>query len=366
MIITSLCLENWRNIEKCLINPHSEVNVIYGDNAQGKTNLIEAIWTGSGFSSFRGGKESEFLRFGKDSAHMQILFFSEERNQKIDYLIKKETKKIFLNDVNMKSPSSLSEAFKCVVFSPENLSLLSGSPQCRRKFLDTALSGLKPSYHKLINSYKRAVEQRNALLKEISRKSRIEYLWDCLDMFENHIANMGSKISSQRNALVEKLLPFSTEFFEGLSGSREILSIKYTGEIYAGENGKQLLKKELEESRNEDIRLLSTCKGPHRHDLELLINGISARDFGSQGQKRSAALALKLAEASVIAEYTGEQPIILLDDVLSELDFSRQDYIINRLEGRQVFITCCDPTPVMKMTGGKAFYTSGGCITEKI
>lgn len=364
MIITSLSLHNWRNIENCSIYPDKGVNVIFGKNAQGKTNLIEALWLCTGLRSFRGAKEAEFVRFGQKTCLIETEFISEQRNRKIEYALSEDSKKILLSGVTLHSPSELCEAFRCVVFSPENLSLIKGAPAARRKFLDAALCQLKPSYRKLINSYRRAVEQRNALLREFSRREGVSYLSDMMDTFENHIAALGMKISTQRQKYIEKIIPFSTEFFLGLSSKSEQLVLRYTGEEYVQEDGAEKLKRELEKSRPNDCRLLTTSVGPHRHDLEISINGISSRNFGSQGQQRSAALALKLAEASLLREFTGEEPAVLLDDVMSELDTGRQDYILNRLEGRQVFITCCDPAPLMKMTGGKAFLAQAGKIQE--
>ena len=181
-----------------------------------------------------------------------------------------------------------------------------------------------------------------------------------MDFWNNLLAEYGAKLCRQRQKYLEAIKPYATQFYNGLTEEKESLELQYEGEKYSTKDGKELLLKDIEKNMAEDEKYLTTTVGPHRHDLFVTINGISARNFGSQGQQRSAAIALKLAESSFMNEYFGEQPIVLLDDVMSELDKSRQNYILNRLKGRQVFITCCDPRQISEMTGGKCFEIEKG------
>ena len=363
MYLTALRLDGFRNIKNQEIFPCDGVNVIFGNNAQGKTNLIEAIFFCSGLGSFRGAKEAELIPFGQDFLSLSADFFSKGRNRKTEIKISREKKKILLSGVPQKRLSSLCGEFGCVVFFPDDLSLIKSAPENRRKFLDTALCTLKPGYRKLLLNYKRALSQKNFLLKTAFKYDK-ETADALLDGYDRHIAKFGSVICGQRKIYTEKISVFADGFFSGLSSGKESLSLCYDGSDFAGEDGEQKLFCELLSSREQSLKTLSTPVGPHRNDLIVDINGISAKSFGSQGQQRSAAIALKLAEAAVLREYSGEQPIILLDDVMSELDFGRQEYILNSLKEGQVFITCCDPKQISGLKSGKAFLTENGRFEE--
>lgn len=355
MTVKEINIKNFRNIENINIIPCDEVNIFFGQNAQGKTNLIEAVWLCSGARSFRETKEKDMIKFGQEFCEISVDFFAKNREQNVKAKLA-EKKEFILNEIPLKTLGELIGVFNTVVFSPDHLSLIKSGPEKRRKFMDDSLCRLKSGAKNLVFEYKRVVTQRNALLKENSQNTDLEmlYFWDGL------LADYGAKLCRQRQKYLESIKPYVLEFYSGLTDKNETLEIEYDGNIYASENGKELLMKEIQNSRENDLKFLSTTCGPHRHDLEIKINGISARQFGSQGQQRSAALALKLAEASFMSEYFGEQPIVLLDDVMSELDSKRQDYILNRLKGRQVFITCCDPRQISEMTGGRCFEISDG------
>ncbi len=364
MYVKSLEIENFRNIEKARIEPLNGVNVIYGNNAQGKTNLIEGIFFCSGLGSFRGAKESDLLRFGSELFSIDCNFHSFGRERRLSIKSSAQKRKISLSDVEIKAYSSLCEHFKCVVFFPDDLSLIKRSPENRRRFLDSALCTLKPGYKKLLFNYKRALLQKNTLLKSIFKFDKAT-ADDMLDGFDRFLAHYGAAISNQRNIYTKKLCVFADEFFSGLTSGKEKLELKYSGSGLFMGDAEGLLFEQLKEKREEDIKNMSTSTGPHRHDLEVLINGISAREFGSQGQQRSAAIALKLSEAAVLKEYTGEKPVILLDDVMSELDFERQEYILNKISDGQVFITCCDPKQISGLKAGKAFFAENGRFFER-
>ena len=359
MKVNRLSIEKFRNIEKMNIEPCENINVIFGENAQGKTNIIESIWLCTGCRSFRGTKDRELVKFGEERAKISLDFFGSgrEQNIKLDISDKREMK---LNDIKLPSCSKSIGEFVSVVFSPVHLSLIKQGPSERRKFLDIAISQLKPQYASYLTKYNRAVSQRNALLKDIVIHSE---LYDTLDIFEDSIAHYASKIAVYRLSYLDRLKEEVNAIYNGISSGREAISLRYMqnedGENYSDKES-YLIK--LRQARKTDIMTGSTSVGPHRDDLEIMINGISARKYGSQGQQRSCALALKLGEANVINSITKERPVALLDDVMSELDISRQDYILNHIKDWQVFITCCDPNTIAHLKEGKSFQVEDGKV----
>ncbi|MCC8072598.1 MAG: DNA replication/repair protein RecF [Clostridiales bacterium] len=361
MKINHIDIENIRNIENMRLD-FSDVNIIYGENAQGKTNLIEAIYLFTGSKSFRGVKDSELVKFDSEYARLKLDFENNKRQQNAEILIK-NNRSASLNGIKQKSPSSLGEELKAVIFSPIHLSMVKDGPIQRRRFIDGALCQLKSNYRKLLKEYKRALSQRNMLLKDVYKNPSLSdmiYIWD------KNLASSGAKIIYQRQKYVEALLPYATEIFDGLSNGQEKIDLKLKGSFdYQDLSVLEIEKKltlEYDKKRQEDIANKITTIGPHRDDMEILINGKSARNFGSQGQQRSCVLALKLAEASLLKEMTNEEPLALLDDVMSELDISRQDYILNHIKNWQVFITCCDANTVLRVKEGKTFKISGGGV----
>lgn len=364
MIVQRLEAVNFRNIENAVIEPCEGVNIIYGDNAQGKTNLLESIWLFTGCRSFRGSKDSQLINFNSQKAALSIDFSDSQREQNAMLEIEKG-RKFILNGVKLKSSSKIMGEFLAVVFSPVHLSLVKDGPFERRKFLDIAISQLKPKYAVTLSQYNKAVAERNILLKDIAYHGE---LYDTLDVWEERIAFYGSEIIRQRIGYVNRLSSFCGEIYSGLSSDREKLEISYFEQCPAyGENKREIyesMKNLLYASRKTDIALGSTSVGPHRDDLTIKIDALAARNYGSQGQQRSAALALKLGEAAMIKSFTNEQPVALLDDVMSELDTSRQNYILNHIKDWQVFITCCDPASVKNLKYGKSFKMKNGVITK--
>ncbi len=352
MIISKVLLSNFRNIENIEIFPDNRMNVICGENAQGKTNIIEAIWSLTGAKSFRGAKESEFIKFGEQKAKIEAQFLSEgiEKNIKILF---DEKKQVFLNSKKLKNSSSVVGNLNAIVFSPSDLRLLTDGPSIRRRFLDLSIGQLYPSYIEILKSYMRAVTQRNSIIKDLKYDSTVSIM---LDIFEEEISANGKKIIEMRKRYIEKLNQFLPKIYSGISQGKEILATEY---IYEKEELKELLKKK----REEDMFLGVTSVGPHRDDLIFKINGVNARSFASQGQKRSIALSLKLAEAEVIKQNVGECPICLMDDVMSELDPERQNFILNHIKEMQVFLTCCDPSNFKKLEAGKVFNIKNGSVT---
>lgn len=363
MKINRLEAENFRNFKNIAVD-FEDVNIIYGKNAQGKTNLIEAIYLFTGARSFRGARDSEMISFGCKKARLKINFEGGGRKQtaEIETDGKKRAK---LNGISKKSVSALGEEIKAVVFSPAHLMLVKGGPAERRKFADDALCQIKSNYAAVLKAYGRALQQRNIVIKDISVSADLRsmlYVWDAA------LAKEGAKIIYQRQKYIEAITPFVKDIFSGISGGKEEITLKLDGDFdYAGleqaEIEKKLLKL-LNENQNNDILNKITKTGPHRDDIEILINGKSARIYGSQGQQRSSVLALKLAEASLLYEKTGIKPAALLDDVMSELDEKRQDYILNHLKDWQVFITCCDAESVLRLKKGKTIKIENGTVAE--
>ena len=362
MKVNSIELNNFRNISSIALEADSGVNVIYGENAQGKTNIIEGIWLFTGCKSFRGSKDAELIKFGEDFSKLKMNFENSTREKQGEILIADKKRSFTLNGVPLKSAGELIGNFYSVIFSPDHLSLIKDGPSERRRFLDTALCQLKPSYAKNLAEYKRALMQRNALLKDIHLNSE---LYDMLDMWDMQLSKYAAGVIFERLKYISLLSQFSKEIYGGISENKEEISVKYSlsrvlSENISTEELYNFIFEKLKETRKEDILNKSTSVGPHRDDIEILINSFSARSFGSQGQQRSCALALKLGESEIIRKITGENPVALLDDVMSELDEKRQDYVLNHIKDRQVFLTCCDPSQVLRLCGGKSFLIKGG------
>lgn len=352
--------ENFRNIKKTQFSPSKKSNIFIGENGHGKTNLLEALCLFTGEKSFRKAKEADMIRFESDCAEIRVRFFSQEREQtaKIRYFLEKGSlkKQIELNGVKKRSASALNGVLCTVIFSPEDLRIIKDGPEERRRLIDTAVTQLIPSYSGLINSYQRTVFQRNSLLREINKSGRGV---ETLDIWDMRLARLGAKIIKLRRHYIDRISPFAQKHYEGISGGKERLTFSYIST--AGETEEEFLKK-LSENRKKDIELCQTGVGPHRDDTEIMLNGRPARHFGSQGQQRSVVLAMKLSEADVLEEKYGEPPVLLLDDVLSELDSGRQGYLIGKLNKYQVFITCCEAHLSLK---GRQYMVEKGKITLK-
>ncbi len=353
MKLKKLTLSSFRNIDYAQIISADNVNVISGENAQGKTNLIEAIWMLSGAKSFRGAKDSELIKKEKEKATIEAEFISNkiEKQAKIEI---KDKRTAFLNDKKLSSPTLLASHFSAIIFSPADVLLVGGAPSIRRKFLDTAICQLYPNYIELLHRYTKAVEQRNSILKDSFRDASKRIF---LEDFEEEMIKSGEKINEYRRKYIELLLKYSPQIYSDLSSGREIFDIEY---ICSSKND---LRKEIEKSRKEDMYRGATSVGPHRDDIFFKINSFTAKEYSSQGQKRSISLACKLSSAEIIKEITKSRPIALLDDVMSELDKGRQNYILNHIKGWQVFITCCDEAQIQKLSNGKIFKAEKGRIT---
>lgn len=365
MYVTGLQFKNYRNLCDGIITPGKNINVIYGNNAQGKTNILEALWLFCGGHSFRGSKENEFIKFGENFARLKAGFFSQNREQEAELLYNSGKKEVTINGVKKHSSTSLIGKYTAVIFSPEDLTLVKRGPSARRKFIDSAICREKIQNAVLISKYNQTLNQRNALLKDIYKHPELKTM---LEIWDENLCNFGAKIIYQRISYIDKIIEYAKEYHMGISDNKEELKIKYISTCSAkkGDSIEEIyekFKEYLKKSVNDDCRTGFTNIGPQRDDFDIIINKKRAKTFASQGQQRSAVLSLKLAEAKVLSEMTGENPVILLDDVLSELDKKRQNFLLNKISDYQVFITCCDFEEENLLSKGKKFYIEEGKIS---
>lgn len=333
MYIQSLELKNYRNYDRLIIEFSSGTNILYGDNAQGKTNILEAVYLGATTKSHRGSKDKEIIRFGENESHIRIHLMKQDIGHQIDMHLKKSrTKGAAIDQIPIKRSSDLLGFVPVIFFSPEDLSIIKNGPSERRKFLDIELSQLEKMYLHQLSSYNKVMAQRNNLLKQLVYQHE---LLDTLDSWDLQLVKYGSEVIRYRRKFIEDLNEIIREIHKNLTGKKEKIVLKYDYSV----NYDEFLTV-LQRKREIDLKYASTGAGPHRDDIEFLVNGIDIRRFGSQGQQRTAALSLKLAQIELVKRQTGETPILLLDDVLSELDSSRKNYLLDSIKDIQTLITC--------------------------
>ena len=339
MIIDSIHLQDFRNFkdEKAVFSP--ALNIIIGENAQGKTNLMEAIYLTSFGKSFRTRNDQEMIRFGADFCRVSAAF-SEMDADKIQVVIGRDGKKAAMIDRRkIEKTSQLLGQVICIAFTPEDLKIVKEDPARRREFIDRELSRISRAYLEDLKTYRKALQQRNAALKEQTFRGNQD---EALDIWDEILAASGAEIIERRRRFLEEISQVSSRIHRGITNGREELQVSYSCSIPLSLQKKKIretLYETLREERSKDRERGFTGKGPHRDDLILSINEVNARKFGSQGQQRTAALSLKLAEIDIVRKTTGQNPILLLDDVLSELDVERQQYMIETLKDVQMMIT---------------------------
>ncbi|SDA31581.1 DNA replication and repair protein RecF [Ruminococcus sp. YE71] len=371
MKLKKFSADGFRNLREIELSFHPELNILCGRNAQGKTNILEAIWLCSGERSFRGAKDKELIGRDAEGYSLSLSFEDKRRTQQITCAVRRQelrSKKITLNGVNLRSASGLFGALECVIFTPEDLELSKGSPDIRRSFADLSVSQLKTSYRAVIDKYRRILEQRNLQLKLIASGKSDKSM---LDIWDTQLSQMGAYISVLRYNYCKKLQKTAAALYSEISSGSERLTIDYHSTVYSELEGRVDYKNDLADeyferlknSRADDIRAGFTLHGIHRDDLRCSINGLYMKDYASQGQHRSAALIMKLSQAYILTEETGDPPCILLDDVMSELDLGRRSFIMNKIGGMQVMITCCDEE-LVKQYSGRLFRIESGHVTE--
>lgn len=340
MYIKNIELTNFRNYDRLSLEFNQNVNLILGNNAQGKTNLLEAIYLTSIGRSFRTNKDSELVKFDRESAKIIVEAEKEMFSTDVEINIKKDAKKSIKKDgINIKRTSELLENILIVIFSPEDLKIVKDEPEKRRKFIDRELCQIKPLYYDSLSNYKKTLIQRNRYLKEEDIDNTILDLWDV------QLAKYGARIINIREQFIKKISVLSGEIHRSITNEKESLFLAYNPNIEYKENiqeQEEYFYDEIKRAFKTDFRQRTTTKGPHKDDISFFVNGINMRSFGSQGQQRTCALSLKLAELSLIKEETDEDAILLLDDVMSELDIERQKYLIKTLKKNQMFVTTTD------------------------
>lgn len=333
MIIKSLELDHFRNYDSLSMTFDSGTNILYGDNAQGKTNILEAIYLSATTKSHKGSKDRDIVNFVAEEAHIRTYIEKDGLENRVDmHLRKNKSKGIAINGQKIKKAADLLGLLNVVFFSPEDLSIIKNGPAERRRFVDMELCQLDSFYLYNLNNYNKIVNQRNKLLKELYYNPGLK---DTLSIWDSQLLSYGSKIIERRIEFVEQLNDIIYEIHRKLSGNKEELRICYEPDVTLEE-----YEQKLQSGQERDIRLKQTSTGPHRDDFSFLAGNIDIRKFGSQGQQRTAALSLKLSEIELVKKITRDTPVLLLDDVLSELDSNRQNYLLNSIGDIQTIITC--------------------------
>ena len=331
MWIKKIELKNFRNYKNQKLELNKNVNVLYGENAQGKTNIIESIFLCSMGKSFRAKKDKEMIKLDEDSCSVEVEYEKSDREGKIKIEIGNK-KNIFVNDIKIKRLSELLGKINIVIFTPDDIEIIKGGPDQRRKFLDIMISQLRPNYIHILSLYQKTIEQRNNYLKQIKEEQKDENL---LEIWDEKLAEYAIKICEYRKEFIEKLKPKMEKLHKEITNNKEEIKIEYVTECL----DKKIYLDLLKERRKLDILKGFTTKGVHRDDFMIYINKKDIKIFGSQGQNRTAMLSLKLAELQVIYDEIGEYPILLLDDFMSELDKTRRKNFLENIEGTQVIIT---------------------------
>lgn len=361
MFIKHLMLINFRNYKKLDIELSSGTNIFFGDNAQGKTNILEAIYYASLGKSHRTSKDRELINWNKQEAYIKIYVCKQRLDKKIEMKIFKQGKKgVNINSIKVNKISELIGTVNTVIFSPEDLKIVKESPVYRRRFLDIELCKLSKKYYYYLSQYKKVLSERNASMKKIRGNT------DILDIYDKQLSHLGSLIISERLKYIEKLNEKGKLIHDEITSKTEHISFKYITSIKKFDCIEEDMMKLLKKNRTKDLENRNTSIGPHRDDFSIEINDIDTRCYGSQGQQRTSVLTIKFASLAIIKELTGEYPILLLDDVLSELDINRQRYILNSIKEVQTLITCTGIVDIKQYIdkSSKIFKVSEGNIEE--
>ena len=398
MKINSIILENFRNYKNLELEFDPSRNIIVGENAQGKTNLIEAIYLTAFARSFRTSNSADLIRFGADSGRVSTWITSEDINKNINIQIRKDGKKMIKKDGKViRKTTELLNNVVVIIFSPDDLRIIKDSPERRRSFINREISQMRPGYYDAFKRYNDALREKNALLKgyfNIKKKtfSRADnlslndvasgkasqekspydnsrkYNEEMMDIYDRQLADSGYEIIRYRREFIEMLSSEAGEIMNKISGGREELRIEYKTacDYVTGPEGREILCSQIFHNRDKDIYNGYAGIGPHRDDIEFYINGKDARKYGSQGQQRTIALSLKLAEIRIAKQMLDEPPVLLLDDVLSELDLDRQRFLVSEIDDVQLFITSAELNEevVGALRGGTLFRIEDGSVTR--
>ena len=357
MFITNLSLKDYRNYKYTVVDFSDGINILFGKNAQGKTNIIEAIYLCATSKSHRTNNDKELINLNENESHIKLTIDKKGLNENIDIHIKKNNKKgIAINRIPIKKLNELLGIVNVIIFSPEDLGIIKNGPKERRKFLNLELCQLDSIYYYNLQQYQKILKQRNNLLKKFKKFGKTD---KTIDIWNDQLANFGIKIIHKRQEFINNLNLIINKIHYDISGKKENLQLEYEKNV----NDIDFVKK-LEKNLDKDIRFGTTSVGPHRDDIMFLINGIDIRKYGSQGQQRTAALSLKLSEIKLVIDKIDDTPVLLLDDVLSELDDDRQKYLIHSLKNIQTIITCTGVEDYIKnsINIGRLYEVSNGKV----
>lgn len=359
MYIKYLMLKDYRNYEELLIELVKGVNVFIGDNAQGKTNVLEAMYYCAFAKSHRTNKDKELISWDKEKSIIQVYVNKQRLDKRIDISILRDGKKaITINKIKINKISELIGTFNVVMFSPEDLRIVKESPGVRRKFIDMEIAQLNPKYYYSLVQYNKVLNERNSILKS----RRVDDTM--IQVYDDQLSTFAGYIIKKRIEYVNKLNEYGKTIHKDITSGKENIDFKYITPVKDIENIKEELKILLKKNINKDIMNGITSIGPHRDDLNIYLNGVDAKRFGSQGQQRTSVLTMKFASLKIIKETTGEYPVLLLDDVLSELDINRKKYILSSIEDIQTIITCTGIEDINENLNGeyKVFNVKNGCV----
>ncbi len=359
MILKSIELKNFRNYEDLDLKFDSGTNILFGDNAQGKTNILEAAYVSGTTKSHKGSRDKDMIRFGEDESHIRTIVEKQGKEYQLDIHLKKNRSKgIAINKVPIKKASELFGILNMVFFSPEDLNIIKNGPSERRRFLDAEICQLDKIYLSDLTRYNKILMQRNRLLKDMQHQPQ---LMETLPVWDMQLVEYGKKLIRRRRQFVEELSEIVTGIHRNISGKREELVLRYEPNIDA-----EFLEDELNRVREKDRKYAQTSVGPHRDDISFFIRGVDIRKFGSQGQQRTSALSLKLSEIELVRQTIHDTPVLLLDDVLSELDSNRQNYLLNSIHDIQTMITCTglDEFVRNRFQIDKVFHVIDGHVSE--
>jgi DNA replication and repair protein RecF len=371
MYIKKILLKNYRNIDKTYLNLNSNLNIFIGDNGQGKTNLLESVYLMATTESHRTNRDSELINWNKDKALVQLKLIKKDYDLTISYEIEGRNKSIKINNNPLEKISDLVGNLNVILFSPEDLKIIKGGPNNRRKFLDLEISQVNPYYYHLLKEYDHIIRQRNNLLKKMYYQKNKDI--NLLEVWDEKLAEKGSKILFKRLKVLKKLKILARLAQRKLTNGNENLTIKYDCTLninndYSLQSIKNVFLNKLKDDRNDEFERGYTLSGPHRDDLILKINDMNVRKFGSQGQQRTVALGLKLAELEFMKSESGEYPVLLLDDVFSELDKKRKNTLLSIINDKiQTLITTTDLDDIDNLTyknSSKIFNVKDGFIAE--
>ena len=360
MFIESIELKNYRNYGELHMDFDPGTNVLYGDNAQGKTNILEAVYVCATTKSHRGSKDREIIEFGEDESHIKMQLRKDDVPYRIDMHLKKnKTKGVAVNGIPIRRASELFGIVNVVFFSPEDLNLIKNGPADRRRFIDLELCQLNRLYVHSLVQYNRVVIQRNKLLKELFFHPEYE---EMLDIWDMQLAEYGTRVLERRQQFIEQVNGIISDIHYRLTGGKERICLSYE----SGTGGRSL-EEALKRNRDRDLRMKSTSVGPHRDDICFLSGELDIRKFGSQGQQRTTALSLKLAEIELVKQMIKDTPVLLLDDVLSELDKSRQNYLLDSIHDIQTVVTCTglDEFVNHRFSINKVFHIQDGTVAKE-